>query len=103
MNLDTRVLQPTNNTVVSYNILGMADLDTLPAWRLTSNNPSASVLNNFLALAKSACQGLMRNNTAITQLKVWHVLMRAFSQKVLCMCAVQNFAQDPHSRSCEGA
>ena len=102
MNLDTGVLQPTSNTVVSYNILGMADLDTLPAWRLTSKNTSASVLSSFMALAQSACQGLMRNNTAITQLKVWHVHAR-FQSKRTSQCAVQKYAQDSHSRSCEGA
>ncbi|CAL5226014.1 g8820 [Coccomyxa viridis] len=69
MNLDIGALQPTNNTVVSYSILGMADSDTLPAWRLTSKNSSAGVLAGFMALAHSACRGLMGNDTAMTQLK----------------------------------
>ena len=70
-------LQPTNNTVVSYNILGMADSDTLPAWRLTSKNSSAGVLTGFLALAHSACHSLIRNQTAMTQLKVQQHLLAA--------------------------
>lgn len=70
MNLDMRALQPTNNTIVSYNMLGMADTDTLPEWRLTSKNTSTGVGNGFMALASMACLGLMSNNTAITQLKV---------------------------------
>jgi len=70
MNLDMRALQPANNTIVSYNILGMADTDKLPEWRLTSKNTSTGVGNGFMVLANAACLGLMSNNTAITQLKV---------------------------------
>ena len=70
MNLDMNALQPTNNTVVSYNIHGMADTDTLPEWRLTAKNASTPVLNGFVALAHAACLGLMSNRTAMTQLKV---------------------------------
>ncbi|CAL5225998.1 g8801 [Coccomyxa viridis] len=69
MNLDIGALQPTNNTILSYNILGMADSDTLPAWRPTSKTSSAGVLAGSMALAHSACRGLMGNDTAMTQLK----------------------------------
>ena len=80
MNLDIGALQPTNNTVVSYSILGMADSDTLPAWRLTSKNSSAGVLAGFMALAHSACRGLMGNDTAMTQLKARCCHLQALSQ-----------------------
>ncbi len=70
MNLDIAALQPTSNRVLSYNILGMTDSDTLPAWRLTSKNTSSGVLTGFMALAHSACRGLMSNNNVMTQLKV---------------------------------
>ena len=102
LNLDRRSLQPTNNTVVSYNILGMADSDTLPAWRLTSKNSSAGVLSGFVALANSACRGLMSNITAIDQLKVVAFHVHAPFQKIPWMRAVQKLAWDAHAGSCEG-
>ncbi len=83
MNLDIGALQSTNNAVVSYNILGMADSDTLPAWRLTSKNSSAGVLTGFMALAHSACRGLMGNDTAMTQLKVRCCHLQTLSQRRL--------------------
>ena len=77
-----RALQPTNNTIVPYNILNMADTDMLPEWRLTSKNTSAGVGNGFMVLANMACLGLMSNKSAITQLKVQpshlHVSSRVF-------------------------
>ena len=79
MNLDMRALQPTNNTIVSYNMLNMADTDTLPEWRLTSRNTSAGVGNTFMVLANMACLGLMSNKSAITQLKVQQFYLHIFS------------------------
>ena len=73
MNLDMNPLQPTNNTILSYNIHGMADTETLSDWSaLSSKNTSAGVASSFMAITNLACLGLMSNETALTRLRVQH-------------------------------
>ncbi len=77
-------LQPTNNTILSYNIHGMADTETLSDWVLSSKNTSAGVASSFMVIINQACLGLMSNETALTQLKVQHSHLQILGQS-LCM------------------
>ena len=99
MKVDMRALQPTNNTIVSYNMLDMADTDMLPEWRLTSKNTSAGVGNDFMVLANMACLGLMSNKSAITQLKVQPSHLHV-SGRIFYACArLWNFPPMVHKQS----
>ena len=91
MNLDIKPLHPTKNTILSYNIHGMADTETLSDWTLSSKNTSAGVLSSFMAITNLACLGLMSNETALTRLRVQHCYLQILGQ-LLCMCPAVIFA-----------
>lgn len=92
MNLDMNYLQPTHNTILSYNIPGMADTETLSDWSaLSSKNTSAGVASSFMAITNLACLGLMSNETALTRLRVQHCYLQ-FLGPSLCMCPAVIFA-----------
>lgn len=68
--LDTVLLQPTNSSIVSYDIRGLDLKGPTQEFRITSKTTLAQLAAGMGAMFSGACNGLMSNACTLQQVKV---------------------------------